>query len=138
MNPGFMISRRKTYELVALIVFNIITYLLWESIRFNSLFSFGFIWNWVVSQEDMITVSNPRRYRFSTLRFVFLFQNFFMRIAKKAPQFLFYVIKVLPAGLFWLFIIFVNDANMPWWAVFLGSIAAELIQLDSFVRKEAP
>jgi len=136
MNSGFLISKRKTYELLALLVFNIITYLLWNSFKFNTLFSFGFIWNWVASQEKDIMISNPRRYRFSTLKFVFGFQNLVLKYTEKFPFILKFIVKILPAGLFWLFIIFLNDSEMPWWSVFLGSLCAELMQFDSLFKKE--
>lgn len=131
---GFLISRRKTFELVALFFFDVIFYLLWDSWDFVILFSLGFIWNWVASQESEILIQNNRRYKFSTLKTVFNLQNLFLRPFQSMPDLAKIFVRIIPAGLFWSAVIIFNDSQMPWWAVFLGSLTLELIQLQGLLK----
>lgn len=113
-------------------------YLLWDSFDFVILFSLGFIWNWVASQESSIVLNNTRRYRFSTLKTVFNLQNLIQKPLVKMPAFIKLIARCLPAGIFWAAVILFNESHMPWWGVFLGSFALELIQLETkiFQKKE--
>jgi len=137
---GFLVSKRKLLELGILILLDILFYILWDSFDFIILFSLGFIWNWVASQEDSIILDNNRRYRFSTLKTVFNLQKLFLRPLKKAPRIFQFVARILPAGIFWSAVIAFNESPMPWWAVFLGSLTVELILLETklYHSKELP
>ena len=128
---GFFISKRKTFELGILIVLDGVFFVLWDSWDFIILFSLGYIWNWVASQEKNITWENTRRYRFSTLKTVFNLQHLFLRPLHKMPKIFHFIARILPAGLFWSGVIIFNDSPMPWWAVFLGSLAIESIMLET-------
>lgn len=132
---GFLISKRKTFELGILILLDGIFYLLWDSWDFVTLFSLGFIWNWVASQEQNIILDNNRRYRFSTLKTVFNLQKLFLKPLGKMPEAVKFIARILPAGLFWSAVILFNESPMPWWAVFLGSLSIELIQLETKIFK---
>ena len=127
---GFFITKRKTFELMTLVVFDLLAILLWGSWDFVILFSFGFIWNWVASQESSILIPNTRKYRFSTLKTVFNLQNLFLKPVKKLPEAVKFIVRCLPAGIFWSMVILFNESHMPWWAVFLGSLSLELVQLE--------
>ena len=135
---GFLISKRKTYELGILILLDVLLFILWDSWDFVILFSLGFVWNWVASQEKNIILDNNRRYRFSTLKTVFNLQKLFLRPLGKMPEAVKFVARILPAGLFWSGVILFNESPMPWWAVFLGSLTIELVLLETklFQTKE--
>ena len=126
----FSIPKRKIFEVGFLIFFNIIFYFLWKSWDFIVLFSFGFIWNWVAAQEGEVSYGNTRRYRFSTLKTVFNLQNLFLKPVRHLPLLVQILVKILPAGLFWSAVILFNESDMPYWAVFLGSLALELVGLE--------
>ena len=136
---GFLVSKRKTFELGILILLDIVFYILWDNFDFVILFSLGYVWNWVASQEQSIILDNNRRYRFSTLKTVFNLQKLFLKPFKKMPKFVHFVVRIIPAGLFWSAVILFNESPMPWWAVFLGSLTVELILLETkiFQPKEA-
>ena len=135
---GFLISKRKTFELGLLLILDVLFYFVMGSWDFIILFSLGFIWNWVASQEKNIIIENNRRYRFSTLKTVFNLQNLFLKPLSKMPEPLRFVARILPAGLFWSGVIVFNESPMPWWAVFLGSLSIEAIMLETkiFASKE--
>lgn len=132
---NFFITKRKTLELGVMILLDGIFYLLWDSFDFVMLFSLGFIWNWVASQEASITLNNTRRYRFSTLRTVFNLQNLFLRPVATMPMAVKIFMRSLPAGIFWSAVILFNESQMPWWAVFIGSLSLELVQLETKLFK---
>lgn len=128
---GFLISKRKTFEFGILILLDAVLYLVLDNWDFITLFSLGFVWNWVASQEKYIMIENNRRYRFSTLKTVFLLQNLILRPFPKAPEPIKFILRLLPAGVFWGGVILFIDSPMPWWAVFLGSLVLELIVLET-------
>lgn len=132
---SFFISKRKTLELGVMILLDGIFYLLWDSLDFVVLFSLGYIWNWVASQEATITFNNSRRYRFSTLKTVFNLQNLFLKPFTTMPLAVKILVRSLPAGLFWAAVIFFNESHMPWWAVFIGSLTLEIVQLETKLFK---
>ena len=74
---GFFISKRKTFELGVLVLLDGVLFFVLDNWDFVILFSLGFIWNWVASQEKDIIIENNRRYRFSTLKTVFNLQNLY-------------------------------------------------------------
>lgn len=133
----FFISKRKLFELLLLIFLDIVFYFLWNSWNFVVLFSLGYIWNWVASQADTLNFEN-KRYRFSTLKTVVNLQNLILKPLKGMPEAVKLIARALPAGVFWTAVILFNESNIPWWAVFIGSISMELIQLETklFKRKE--
>jgi hypothetical protein len=137
---SFFISKRKTFELGILLVLDAVLFLILDSWDFIALFSLGFVWNWVATQEKSIIIENNRRYRFSTLKTVFNLQNLCLKPLSKAPEPIKFIARLLPAGLFWSGVILFIDSPMPWWAVFLGSLLLELIILETkiFSPKQAP
>ncbi len=132
---GFFITKRKTFELGVLIILDIIFYIILNNWDFITLFSLGYIWNWVASQEKDIILDNTRRYRFSTLKTVFNLQNLILKPLKNAPEIFKFIARLIPAGLFWAGVIVFNESPMPWWAVFLGSLIIELIMLETKILK---
>lgn len=132
---GFLISKRKTFELAVMVLLDAIFFILWDSWDFVILFSLGYIWNWVASQEKNIILDNNRRYRFSTLKTVFNLQKLFLRPLGKMPETVKFVARILPAGLFWSAVILFNESPMPWWAVFMGSLTIELVLLETKMFK---
>ncbi len=128
MKP-FLTTKRKLIDLAVLFILNIVFYLLWMSVEFNVLFSLGFVWNWVASQ-DMSLVLENKRYRFSTLKMVFNLQLLILKPLGQMPHWVQWVARLLPAGILWSMIIYFNDSQMPWWATFIGSLAFELSQID--------
>jgi hypothetical protein len=127
----FAISKRKIFEISFLILLDIIFYFLWGSLDFIILFSFGFVWNWVATQEVEVNYGNTRRYRFSTLKTVFNLQNLILKPVRNRPQYIQMIVKILPAGLFWSAVILFNESDMPYWAVFLGSLSLEMMNLEN-------
>lgn len=132
----FIPPKRKMIELFLLPVFLGIFYLIYPSLEAITLFAFGFIWNWSASNDLGLLFQN-KRYRMSMLKTVVNLQDLFLKPFKKAPVFIQKMVKVLPAGVFWSLVIYVNESEMPWWATFLGSIVFELLQIEmSFIKKQ--
>ncbi len=133
MKP-FLTTRRKTIELGVLLVLGAGFYLLWPGPEGVVLFSFGYVWNWVGSQ-DLQGILENKRYRFSMLKLVVNLQKIFQRPVAGAPEAVKIPVRILPAGLFWLMVITFNESTMPWWSTFLGSLCFELVQfLPSLVK----
>lgn len=135
---SFFISKRKTFELGILLIVDALLYIVLDRWDFITLFSLGFVWNWVASQEKDLMIGNNRRYRFSTLKTVFNLQTLFLRPFGNAPVFVKFFIRLLPAGLFWSGVILFIDSPMPWWSVFLGSLTLELIILETKILSAKP
>lgn len=130
----FAPSKRKLFELLVLCVLAGIFYFFYPFLEGVVLFIFGFIWNWCASIE-MDPMFENRRYRFSMLALVRNIQKFFLKPFHDSPEIIRSGVKVLPAGLFWLAVIVINESVMPWWAPFVGSLAFELMQLElKFIR----
>lgn len=130
----FIPPKRKLLELVVLIVLAIIFYFIYPSFEALTLFAFGFIWNWAASNDLSMMLDN-NRYRMSMLKLVSNLQTLILKPFGWAPELLKRFIRILPAGLFWLMVIFINDSVMPWWAPFVGSLAFELLQLElNFIK----
>ena len=131
----FLTSRKKMMELLILAAADIVIYFMsgWEVV---ALFSMGFIWNWVASQELDALLEN-RHYRFSMVKLVKNLQLMILTPLASAPQFVKWIASALPAGIFWGLVIYVNDAIMPWWATFIGSFSYQLLQLEILsIKKE--
>ncbi len=127
--------RRKLIELGIMIILTGVFYLLYPSPDAAMLFVFGFVWNWSAS-NDLTALFENRRYRMSMLKLVVNLQNLALKPFGWAPEFVKRIIKVLPAGIFWSLVIFVNDSDMPWWATFVGSLAFELLQIElNFIKR---
>lgn len=125
-----MISKRKLAELLIMLFLDVVIFILWDSWDFVILFTLGFVWNWVASQESTLMIENMKRHRFTILKTVFILQNLFLKPLKNMPDFLKFIARLLPAGLFWGGVILFNQSHMPWWAVFIGSLGAELVFLE--------
>lgn len=131
----FLVPKRKAVELLVLIFLGLVFYFTLRSFDFVILFSLGFIWNWAASQEQQINLKNPRKYKFSTLKTVFNLQNLFLRPFAKLPGSIKFIARILPAGTFWFAVIYFNESQMPWWAVYFGSFALELLVLETKLLK---
>lgn len=123
----FIPPKRKLLELGVLAVLSLVFFFIYPSFDGLILFVFGFIWNWSASNDLSVLFDNNKRYRFSTLKMVINIQNLFLKPFTSAPEIVKRLIRVLPAGLFWLVVIFINDSIMPWWATFIGSLAYEVL-----------
>ena len=123
-NPRFL-------ELLFLIV--IILALSPLSLSAAALISLGFIWNWTLLFE-VEKVKINKRYRFSTLKFVFLLRDLFEKPLLSHPHYL-WVTRLFPAGLFWLLVGYFLDSFAFWWAPFVGSALLEAVHW--FIQKKA-
>jgi hypothetical protein len=139
MKP-FAPPKRKLYELIVLVVLAAIFYLIHPQVEAIVLFAFGFIWNWAASNDLSVMFEN-RRYRMSMIKTVVNLQQLILKPFAWAPQFVKNILVILPAGIFWSLVVYLNDSDMPWWSTFLGSLAFELLQIEiNFIKKhkEAP
>ena len=125
----FTIPRRKVIEISLLPVFLGILYFIYPHTEAVVLFASGYVWNWAAS-NDLDKLFENRRYRMSMLKLVVNLQNLILRPFKNAPELIKKVLKVLPAGIFWTMVIYLNESDMPWWATFLGSLVFELLLLE--------
>lgn len=133
---GMSLPRRKYFELLIMIIASGFFYFFIPKFEALTLFYFGFIWNWSNSIELDPIYDNPR-YRFSMLRTVINFQKLILKPFSRAPEGIKKLISVIPAGLFWWLVIFINDSTMPWWTTFVGSICFELMNLQmNFSKNE--
>jgi len=132
---SFVPPKRKLWELLILPILVIILYFIYPHTDALVLFVFGFIWNWVASNDLSLLFQN-RRYRMSLIKMVFNLQQLILKPFGKAPKFVKIFLSTLPAGIFWSIVIYINQSEMPWWATFLGSVAFEIIQLEiNFFKK---
>jgi hypothetical protein len=132
---SFMPPRKKLLELIGLLLGGFVFYFFYPHAHGVILFSLGFVWNWSASNELPGLVDN-RRYRMSMIRLVLNFQRLILKPFGWAPEMVKKVVKIFPAGIFWFFVIAINDADLPWWPTFMGSAFCELIMIDfSFLRK---
>lgn len=135
----FLTTKRKMFDLLILLIIDVALFIIWDSIEIVTLFSFGFIWNWVASQ-DLTPLLEKRRYRFSMVKLVLNLQALILKPFGSLPFALQRLIACLPAGLFWCLVIYFNDSDMPWWATFVGSLTLELTLLESYYarKQESP
>lgn len=135
MKP-FLVDKSRMIQLGLLLPLSAILFFIFNDWYMISLFVFGFIWNWTASQDLQSLLENPR-YRFSMVRFVGNVQAMILRPVLKFPRFLHFIVKILPAGIFWGMVILINDSDMPWWMTFAGSLAFEIIQFEmTLFRKQ--
>lgn len=131
----FFIPRRKVIELALLPVFLGVFFLIYPHTEGLVLFAFGFIWNWAAS-NDLEKLFENKRYRMSMLKLVVNLQNLILRPFEKAPELVKKFLKILPAGIFWTLVIYLNESTMPWWATFLGSLVFELLLIEiNFIKR---
>ena len=126
---GFLISKRKTFELLFLVLLNAILYFILGNLDFSILFTFGYVWNWVGSQHESLSFEG-KKYRYSTLKTVLNLQGLILKPLSRAPYAIKLLARSLPAGLFWWGVIIFNESQMPWWAVFIGSLTMEIVLLE--------
>lgn len=127
-------SRRKMLDLLILVVLATVFYFLFPVLEGVILFVFGYIWNWCASIE-LDPVYENRRFRFSMLSTVRNFQKLILKPFRRAPRIIQKLISILPAGIFWAMVVYINDSVMPWWAPFVGSAAYELLQIElNFIK----
>lgn len=125
----FIPPKRKIYELLGLPVFLGILFLIFPSIEAVTLFAFGYIWNWSASNDFSILFQN-KRYRMSMLKTVVNLQGLILKPFSWAPIFVQKFVKILPAGIFWTLVIWINESDMPWWSTFVGSAVFEILQIE--------
>ncbi len=128
MKP-FLVERKKLNDLAILLFIDIVLYFIWLNWSVVALFSVGFIWNWVASQ-DLAPLMENRRYRFSTLRMISNLQKLVVKPLMNMPMWVHSIAKSLPAGVFWSMVIYFNESDMPWWATFIGSLSFEIVQFE--------
>jgi hypothetical protein len=134
MKP-FLTNKRKMIELFLLMVLLGSGYLIWSSVAPLMLFGLGFIWNWTASQK-LDQLFENQRYKYSTLKLVFSLQEMIQRPFSRFHPLTRIVPKIVPAGTFWLLVIFFIQSDMPWWATYGGSLFFELTQLDSYLSRQ--
>jgi hypothetical protein len=134
MKP-FMTTKKKLIEIGVLLAFDIVFYFLWSDMDAVVLFSMGYVWNWVASQDISLLIEN-KRYRFSMLKMVNNLQNLVVKPFLKFPFWVHSLVRVFPAGLFWWMVIYFNDSIMPWWMTFVGSFTYEVVRLESLLFKK--
>jgi hypothetical protein len=127
---SFFIGRRKTFELSFMLLIDGLFYWVTGYFEFVILFTFGYVWNWVGSQREQLSVE-ARNYRYSTLKTVLNLQQLVGKPFTRAPYVFQMLARSLPAGLFWWGVVVFNESQMPWWAVFIGSFTMELVQLEN-------
>lgn len=132
---SFFIPKKKMLELLVLPIALGLLYIFYPSREAAALLAFGFVWNWSAS-NDLDHVFQNRRYRMSMLKLVVNLQNLILKPFQKAPEFVKRFLKILPAGLFWMGVTFINESVMPWWAPFLGSLIFELMQFEISIFKK--
>lgn len=130
-------SKAKMLELAVLPIFWTALYVITESADVLILMTLGYVWNWAASNE-LPEIFENKKYKFSLIKFVHNIQNFILKPFSGFPAVVQHIIKMFPAGLFWLGVLFINDSIMPWWATFLGSILFELLNMRHLFNKELP
>lgn len=137
MRRPFLASRRRLLDLVVMLILAVV---LGFALNLDTalLFSFGFIWNWVAGQ-DLTQHMEGRKYRYTMLKFVFNLQTMVLSpsFIQRLPEPVKLVIRSLPAGIFWTTVILLQQSDLPYWAVFVGSLSFELSQWELFFRKKA-
>lgn len=135
MRP-FLTSRRKLLDLAVMVVLAGVVWFL-QGYETALLFCFGFLWNWVASQ-DLSQYMEGRSYRFTMLRFVLNLQSLILSVPyiRELPDSMKLFFRSLPAGLFWSAIIWLQDSELPLWATFLGSFSFELSQWEVLFKKK--
>lgn len=103
-----------------LLVFIILSFF---SFSAAGLIALGFIWNWTLCFDIEKLKTNPR-YKFSTLRMVFVFNELITKPVATKPQ-LHIFIRILPVGLFWILVGWFLGSLDFWWAPFFGSALFE-------------
>ena len=126
---SFLGDKRKFIQLGLLILLDCLFLFLWSSWDIVVLFSLGFIWNWTAAQNMQEIISN-KRYRFSTLKIIFNLQHLILKPFKNSHEAIRFVLKIIPAGVFWFGVMYFNDSQLPWWSVFMGSFFLEVFELD--------
>lgn len=131
----FIPPKKKLFELVIMAVMAGVFYFIHPSLDAVILFVFGFIWNWTASNDLSLLFEN-RRYRMSMVKLVVNLQNLILKPVEKFPEIVKRIVRILPAGIFWSLVIYLNESEMPWWATFVGSLAFEVMQFElNFIRK---
>lgn len=135
MRP-FLTSKRKLLDLI--VVFTVAT-ALWFLQGFEAalLFTFGFIWNWVASQ-DLTQHMEGRSYRHTMLKFVLSAQAFILspKFLSDSPEIAKMFLRSLPAGVFWSLVAWLQESDLPIWATFFGSFVFEFSQWEILFRKK--
>lgn len=127
MKP-FMADKRKMMELLPLPVFLATLLIIFSSPSIAILFTFGFIWNWTVSQQ-LIYVQENSRYKFSTVKLVKNIHQLCLKpFSNPKLKWMAKFISLLPATLFWGLITYSFGSDISWWTCFFGSLSFEIIE----------
>lgn len=120
-----LLSSYNPRYLELVILFLLFTLSCFISFSVAGLLALGFIWNWTL-QFEIEKIKTNHRYRFSTLKLVFtlneIFQAPFKRWSKLKP-----VIRIFPAGVFWILVGWFFGSLEFWWTPFMGSALYELL-----------
>ncbi len=137
MRP-LLTSKRKLLDLLVVVILAAVIWLL-QGLETAWLFTFGFVWNWVASQ-DLSQYMEGRSYRYTMLKFVLNLHALIQSpgFIKRSPEFVKLILRSLPAGIFWSAVIWFQDSDLPIWATFLGSFAFEISQWEVLFRKKDP
>ncbi len=129
-------SKRKLFELSLLPLFCLPFIILGNSPDIVILLGLGYIWNWAAS-NDLPYVQENRRYRMSLIGLVVTINDWILKPFHQMHPLVTHFVRLFPAGIFWLGVLFINDSVMPWWATFVGSLLFELTQIK-FVLTNSP
>lgn len=129
-------SKRKLLDLVVVFILATVMGIL-QGIEPALLLTFGFVWNWVASQ-DLSQYMEGRSYRYTMLKFVLNLQALIQSpgIIKRSPEIVKLILRSLPAGIFWSAVIWFQDSDLPIWATFVGSFCFEISQWEVLFRKK--
>jgi hypothetical protein len=126
---SFLGEKRKFIQLGLLVFLDALFWFLWGSWDVVVLFSLGFIWNWTAAQ-DLESIISSKKYRFSTLKIIFNLQHLILKPFKNSHEAIRFFLRIIPAGLFWVGVMYFNESQLPWWSVFMGSFFLEVFELD--------
>ena len=126
---SFLGEKRKFIQLGLMLLLDLLFFFLWDSWDIVVLFSLGFIWNWTAAQ-NLEEIISTKRYRFSTLKIIFNLQKLILKPFQNSHEAIRFIFKIIPAGLFWVGVMYFNDSKLPWWSVFMGSFFLEVFELD--------
>lgn len=135
MRP-LLTSKRKLIDLAVLMMVSPVVWFM-SGTEAAVLFSFGFLWNWVASQ-DLTQYMEGKSYRYTMLRFVLNSHTLILSpgFIQRSPEFVKLILRSLPAGIFWSAVIWFFDSELPYWATFLGSFTFEISQWEILFRRK--
>jgi hypothetical protein len=129
------IQKRRLFELLALFVFSLAAFAVFQDGKQVVFFVTGFIWNWSAYQRLDYVFEKPK-YRLSFLKMVYNLHYLFQYPLKKFPLPFRILARTLPCGLFLLGLNHFFDSKLNVLASFAGSFLFELFQFDLFFNNK--